>query len=223
MDGFAQGVEYYNEQKGTDVQVLGWDVAAQTARSPVASRPAPRRQTARRRLIDQDADVLLPVGGPIYQSAAEAIRDSGREIALIGVDADLYETDPTSPTCSSPRSSRASRSASTTVVEPRLPPATSTTSPYVGTLENDGVGLAPFHDFEAKVAARRCRASSTTITAGIIDGSITVDVACVAQVNQQHSTRRGGQLALVSPARLAPGALAPARPMAARRSTAPHG
>ena len=25
-------------------------------------------------IIDQDVDVLLPVGGPIYQSAAEAIR-----------------------------------------------------------------------------------------------------------------------------------------------------
>ena len=39
--------------------------------------------------------MLLPVGGPIYQSAAAAIRDSGKDIALIGVDADVYETDPT--------------------------------------------------------------------------------------------------------------------------------
>ena len=30
MDGFALGVAYHNEQKGTNVQVLGWDVAAQT-------------------------------------------------------------------------------------------------------------------------------------------------------------------------------------------------
>ena len=27
MDGFADGVEYYNEQKGADVEVLGWDNA----------------------------------------------------------------------------------------------------------------------------------------------------------------------------------------------------
>jgi basic membrane protein A len=25
MDGFVLGVEYYNQVKGTDVQVLGWD------------------------------------------------------------------------------------------------------------------------------------------------------------------------------------------------------
>ena len=29
MDGFAQGVEYYNQQKGENVQVLGWDAAKQ--------------------------------------------------------------------------------------------------------------------------------------------------------------------------------------------------
>ena len=28
-----------------------------------------------------------------------------------------------------------------------------TNEPYVGTLENEGVGLAPFHDFEDKVPA----------------------------------------------------------------------
>jgi basic membrane protein A len=29
MDGFALGVDYYNQQKGTSVEVLGWDPAAQ--------------------------------------------------------------------------------------------------------------------------------------------------------------------------------------------------
>ena len=29
MDGFAQGVDYYNKNKGGDVQVLGWDAAKQ--------------------------------------------------------------------------------------------------------------------------------------------------------------------------------------------------
>ena len=31
-------------------------------------------------------------------------------------------------------------------------PATSTPTPFIGTLENEGVGLAPFHDFESKVS-----------------------------------------------------------------------
>ncbi|MEA3440475.1 MAG: BMP family ABC transporter substrate-binding protein, partial [Chloroflexota bacterium] len=30
MDGFSMGVDYYNQQKGTSVEVLGWDPASQT-------------------------------------------------------------------------------------------------------------------------------------------------------------------------------------------------
>ena len=36
MDGFSQGVEYYNQQKNADVQVLGWD--ADEAGRPVRPR-----------------------------------------------------------------------------------------------------------------------------------------------------------------------------------------
>ncbi len=44
---------------------------------------------------------------------------------------------------------------------------------YVGTLENDGVGLAPFHDFESKVSPT-LQSELDEVKAGIIDGSIPV-------------------------------------------------
>jgi basic membrane protein A len=43
----------------------------------------------------------------------------------------------------------------------------------VGTLKNDGVGLAPFHDFESKVDAS-LQGELDKLKAGIIDGSIKV-------------------------------------------------
>ncbi len=46
-------------------------------------------------------------------------------------------------------------------------------APFVGTLENGGVGLAPFHDFESKVSPD-LQAELDEIAAGIIDGSIPV-------------------------------------------------
>ena len=46
--------------------------------------------------------------------------------------------------------------------------------PYVGTLENDGVGLAPFHDFESKVDPA-LSGELDTIKQGIIAGDITVE------------------------------------------------
>ena len=45
---------------------------------------------------------------------------------------------------------------------------------YIGTLQNNGTGLAPFHDFESKVSPD-LQAELDAITAGIIDGSITVE------------------------------------------------
>src|SRR5690606_2973426 len=95
MDGFVDGVAPYNEVNGTDVQAIGWDKAAQTGSFTGGFEAGIEAKTAAQGLLDQDVDVILPVGGPIYQSAAEAIRDKGGDIALIGVDADVYETDST--------------------------------------------------------------------------------------------------------------------------------
>ena len=45
---------------------------------------------------------------------------------------------------------------------------------YSGTLQNDGVGIAPFHDFDSKVSAD-VKSQLDTIKQGIEDGSISVD------------------------------------------------
>jgi basic membrane protein A len=42
---------------------------------------------------------------------------------------------------------------------------------YVGTLENGGVGLAPYHDFEDQVPAE-LTAEVEAVVQGIIDGTI---------------------------------------------------
>jgi basic membrane protein A len=44
---------------------------------------------------------------------------------------------------------------------------------YSGTLENDGVGLSPFHDFEDAVP-QELKDELAELQAGIIDGSISV-------------------------------------------------
>ena len=75
MDGFKQGVEYYAEQKGKDVKVVGWDGENGSFTGGFeANNEATNTAT---QLLDQDVDVILPVGGPIYQGALTAIADSG--------------------------------------------------------------------------------------------------------------------------------------------------
>ncbi|GGI47627.1 basic membrane protein A [Agromyces flavus] len=149
MDGFKQGADYYNQEKGTSVQVLGWDGTDGLFTGGFEANDT-ARQVAQG-LIDQDVDVLLPVGGPIYQSAAAAIREAGRDIALIGVDADFTETD---PDVADLVLTSILKGIDVGTYEAVLAAGQGEfdATPFIGTLENEGVGLAPFHDFESKVS-----------------------------------------------------------------------
>ena len=149
MDGFKQGVEYYAEEKGKDVKVVGWDGKNGSFTGGFEANEA--ATSTARRILDQDADVILPVGGPIYQGALTAIADSGEDVALVGVDADFFETDPNTQDVVL-TSILKNMKVSTYEAIMAAGDDEFDFEPYVGTLENDGVGLAPFHNFEGKVS-----------------------------------------------------------------------
>jgi basic membrane protein A len=173
MDGFADGVAYYNQQKGANVKVVGWDVAGQTGQFTGGFEAGVQAKTVAQGLIDQNADVIMPVGGPIYQSAAAAITDSGKQIALIGVDQDTYISDPSVASLLLTSVMKGVQPSTEAVVKDSAAGKFDPT-PYVGTLSNDGVGIAPFHDFESKVPST-LQGELDTIKQGIISGSIKVN------------------------------------------------
>ena len=170
MDGFKQGVEYYNKAKGKNVKVVGWDGknGAFTGGFEANNKAT---ETARQ-ILDQNADVILPVGGPIYQGALTAIADGGKPVALIGTDADVFQTDPkTQPIILTSILKNMKVSVKDTIVaggKGKIDYA-----PYLGTLKNDGVGLAPFHNFESKVS-KTVGPELDKIKQDIISGKITV-------------------------------------------------
>ncbi len=172
MDGFVDGVDYYNEANGADVKAVGWNKESQNGVFTGGFEAGVEAKTAAQSLLDQDADVLLPVGGPIYQSAAEAIRDKGGDTALIGVDADVYETD---SSVADLLLTSVVKGIDATVNDVVIAAESGDFSnePYVGTLENDGVGIAPFHDFADRVPAD-LQQQIDDITAKIIAGEIEV-------------------------------------------------
>ncbi|SDK53815.1 nucleoside-binding protein [Cryobacterium psychrotolerans] len=152
MDGLAQGVAHYNKEKGAKVEVVGWNTETQKGVFSGTFSAGTQPLTDAQNLIDAGVDVLLPVGGPIYQSAAAAIRDSGKEIALIGVDADVFVTD---PSVADLLLTSVLKGIDVGVEEAVLKAGRDEfdVTPFVGTLENDGVGLAEFHDWADKVPA----------------------------------------------------------------------
>lgn len=173
MDGFVDGVNYYNTVKGTSVKALGWDVTAQTGAFTGGFDANDTAKSTAKNLLDQGADVLLPVGGPIYISAAEAIKDSGKDIALIGVDADVTETDPAIADILLTSIMKGMQVGVSEVVKASAD-GEFDNSPFVGTLDNGGVSIAPFHSFESKVDAG-LQAELDAIKADIISGKVKVE------------------------------------------------
>ncbi len=172
MDGFVDGVAYYNEVNGTSVKSIGWDKATQTGSFTGGFAAGVESKTAAQNLLDQGADVILPCGGPIYQSAGEAIKEKGGDIALIGVDADVFNTDPNVAQLLLTSIMKGVDKAVYDTVKSAAEGKFDIT-PYIGTLDNGGVGIAPFHDWESKVPADLGK-TLDELKAKIISGEIKV-------------------------------------------------
>lgn len=173
MDGFVDGVNYYNSVKGTNVKALGWDVATQTGAFTGGFDANDTAKSTAKNLLDQGVDVLLPVGGPIYKSGAEAIRDTGKDIALIGVDADVTQTDPSVADMLLTSIMKNMRVGVHDVVMTAAD-GKFDSAQYVGTLANGGVEIAPFHNFASKVDSG-LQGELDALKADIISGKVKVE------------------------------------------------
>ncbi|AXH97709.1 BMP family lipoprotein [Ornithinimicrobium avium] len=149
MDGFSDGVDKYNEDNGTDVNLLGWDKEAQDGSFSGDFENQSQGQTLTEQFISQGADIIMPVAGPVGLGAAAAA-SSADGVKLVWVDSDGFVTaseyGDLMLTSVMKQIGAAVETTVTDTVEGGF-----TNEPYVGTLENEGVGLAPYHDFEGDV------------------------------------------------------------------------
>lgn len=171
MDGFAAGMAYYNEVKGTSVELLGWDRTTQTGlfTGDFLNQDNGRRTTET--LLQQGADIILPVAGQVGLGTLAAVRAAGTG-AVVWVDTDGCVSN--LDYCD----------LFLTSVEKRMDVAVFDTirsvaegtfegGVYVGTLENDGVGTAPYNEWAANVPAE-LQAEVDDLRTRIAAGEITV-------------------------------------------------
>ncbi len=173
MDGFYYGVQKYNADNGTNVEVLGWDPAAQSGLFTENFESLDDGRTFAQNLVDEGADIVMPVAGPVGLGSAALASELGTDkLMIIGVDSDQFESDTANSgvylTSVLKQMDVTTFNAIQAVVD-----GTFVGGVTVGTLENGGVSIAPFHDMDAAVSAD-LKAQLDTIKAGIIDGSISV-------------------------------------------------
>jgi basic membrane protein A len=170
MQGFEAGVMYYNMLNDTSVEVLGWDSAADEGLFTGNFESLDDGRRFAESLMDEGADIILPVAGPVGLGSAAACEERGT--MLVGVDTDWYFS---APEYAPIYLTSILKNMDVSVFDAAKAVATGTFAGgvYVGTLENNGVGIAPFHDFADDVPADLV-AELEQLTADIIAGTITV-------------------------------------------------
>lgn len=179
MNGFAAGIRSYNQDNGTDVQLLGWDPETQEG-TQVSPDPAVGfDNSAEGRRITEDfiaegADIVLPVAGPTGLGTIAAAEDAGN-VKVLWVDTDGCVSVPDSCGLFLTSILKNMDVAVFDTVQSVID-GTFEGGLYVGTLENNGVGIAEYHEFDAEVP-QELKDKVEELRQGIIDGSVSVDPA----------------------------------------------
>ncbi|HSV85272.1 MAG TPA: BMP family ABC transporter substrate-binding protein [Levilinea sp.] len=166
MDGFYLGAMHYNAVKGTDVRVLGWNPETQEGLFVGNFESTDDGRIQAESLMDEGADIILPVAGPVGLGSAAAAQERGNAW-IIGVDSDWTRTAP-EYTDVILTSIMKLMDASVFDATQQLVAGTFTGGVYVGTLANAGVGLGT----NAEAVPAELLAEVEALKQQIIDGEV---------------------------------------------------
>jgi basic membrane protein A and related proteins len=172
MDGFYEGVQYYNKQKSKNVQVLGWNETAQNGSFTGSFTDQTQGQQIATNFIQQGADVIFPVAGGSGLGGAAAAQASGGKAVVIWVDTDGCTSAPQYCSVFLSTAFKNVNNAVQKAVEDSSG-GTFATTDYIGTLQNGGVGLSPYHDFDSKIDAG-LKSEIDQVKSDITSGKITI-------------------------------------------------
>jgi basic membrane protein A len=175
MDGFWDGVQYYNSQHHTHVAVLGWNEKTQNGSFTGNFTSQSDGQTLTQTFITEGADIIFPVAGNVGLGTAKAVQDADAAAGSQKVNMMWVDTD---GCISAPQYCKYFITSVTKGIQPAVKNAIITAAGgtfkggnYIGTLANGGVTLSPYHDFASKVPAA-LQAELATIKTGIENGTI---------------------------------------------------
>jgi basic membrane protein A len=172
MDGFVAGANYYNEEAGKSVTVLGWDAVKKEGSFTGNFDSLDDAKALTVPMLQEGADVILPVGGPIGGGAYTALQETSAEDYGIGVDVDWVQSAPQYRDVLLTSVLKKIDVSVTAAVE-RAMKGEAPQAVFVSTLANGGVDIGPFNDFDAKVS-QALKDGVAALKAKIISGEVKV-------------------------------------------------
>ena len=167
MIGFEAGVNYYNAEKGTNVEVLGWSTEAGDGSFTGNFDSLDDGRSFAESFVQEGADIIMPVAGPVGLGSAAYCQESG-SCMIIGVDTDWTVS---SPEYKDIILTSVLKNMNVAVYEAIKAQVDGTFKGgiYSGNLANGGAGLA-----DVAGASDELKAELDAVKQGIIDGSITI-------------------------------------------------
>ncbi len=173
MDGYSAGIKYYNEQKGTNVSLLGWDAAKQTGTFVGGGNPwgdAAKGEQLAKTFVDQGADIVAPVAGGTGNGSIKYMLS--KHLWAIGVDTDQALSIPEYADAIITSAEKAIDHAVLDTIKANSEGQTGGQN-YEGTLANLGVALSPFHGFDSQIPSD-LKAEISALSDKIASGEIKV-------------------------------------------------
>jgi basic membrane protein A len=171
MKGFEAGVNHYNSVHGAAVEVLGWSTADNDGLFTGNFESTDDGRAYAENLVQEGADIIMPVAGPVGLGSAAVCQETG-SCKIIGVDTDMVVSAPEYESVVLTSVLKNMNVAVYDAIE-AVVNGTFAGGVYVGTLENNGVGLAPYHAFDGEIPAE-LKAEIEQLQADIISGAVSV-------------------------------------------------
>ena len=174
MDGYAQGVEYYNDVNNKSVKVLGWDRTSKTGTFVGGFTDQVKAKELSVAFEAQKADVIFPVGGSLVVGTVDNSLKSKKSGAL-WVDADSHLAAPKYDSVvmvSVLKGLQISvEQAIKSVYDGKF-----TKTTYVGTLKNKGVSISPLYGkYKTTLISKKLQTEVADLATNIAAGYITVE------------------------------------------------
>jgi len=170
MTGFAQGVDKHNEDNGTEVKVVGWDPKTEKGSFVENFDDKVKGQTIGENMIAQGADILFPVAGPAGLGGLQAAQDNDARAIWVDTDGCVSAAEYCDVILSSVLKNM--HVAVENAIKDSVDGAF-TNELYLGTLENDGVNLGPYHEFDS-VIPQELKDKVEELKAQLISGELKV-------------------------------------------------
>ncbi len=174
--GFQQGMEYYNQVHGTSVTLIGWDNKTGEGLFTGDFADLTKGKEATQSLFDEGADIFMGVGGLIGSPGFDVARERGGY--GIWVDVDGYNLLPEARDVMLTSVMKNMDNSVFDVIKASMDGKFNGCGVYVGSMENNGVGIAGYHDVDSKVPAD-LKAEVEALKAKIVSGEIK-DTGCIS-------------------------------------------